>query len=59
MFKNLGVSEILIVVLILVVLFGGKKISQLAKGAGEAGRELKKAKDELKTTVDEVKKDSN
>lgn len=56
MFKNLGISEILIFVLVLVVLFGGKKISELARGAGEAGRELKKAKDELKQTVDEVKK---
>lgn len=34
---------ILIIVLILAVLFvGGKKLPELARGVGEAGRELKK-----------------
>lgn len=39
---------ILIIVLLIAVLFvGGKKLPELARGIGEAGRELKKAfKDE-------------
>ena len=57
MFKNFGISEILITLLILIIFFGGNKIAQLAKGAGEASRELKKAKDEIKGAVDDVKKE--
>ncbi len=42
------VELILIIVLIITVLFvGGKKLPELARGVGEAGRELKKGfKDE-------------
>ncbi len=40
---NLGLSEILIIALILILLFGGKKIPELFKGIGESIREFKKA----------------
>lgn len=43
MFSNLGISEILIIVLILVILFGGKKIPELAQGIGKGMKEFKKA----------------
>ena len=56
MFRNIGTTEILVVVLVLVLLFGGKKITELARGLGEAGRELKKAKGELEETKKEVNK---
>jgi sec-independent protein translocase protein TatA len=56
MFRNIGTTEILIIVLVLVVLFGGKKINQLARGLGEAGRELKKAKKKVEDTRAEVNK---
>ena len=46
MFGNLGFSEILIIVLILVVLFGGKKIPELAQGIGKGIKEFKKAVNE-------------
>ncbi|KKQ89789.1 MAG: hypothetical protein UT14_C0051G0001, partial [Candidatus Shapirobacteria bacterium GW2011_GWE1_38_92] len=39
----------------LLLLFGGKKVSELAKGAGQAGKELKNINKELK----DVKKDIN
>jgi sec-independent protein translocase protein TatA len=56
MFRNIGSTEILVIVLVLVVLFGGTKISSLARGLGEATKELKKAKDEIDDTQDELKK---
>jgi len=44
MFSNLGSGEILIIVLVLFFLFGSKKLPELARGLGESGKELKKAK---------------
>lgn len=43
MFRNLGTSELIIIALILVLLFGGKKIPEFIKGVGEAIKEFKKA----------------
>ncbi len=40
---GLGPREIIILAAILVLLFGSKKIPELARGIGEAARELKKA----------------
>jgi len=40
---NIGFVEILILVLILVILFGGKRIPELAKGLGKGIRSFKKA----------------
>ncbi len=41
--ENFGIGEILIIVLILVLLFGGKKIPELAKGLGQGIKSFKKA----------------
>jgi sec-independent protein translocase protein TatA len=38
---RLGGSEILIIVLVFVLLFGGRKIPELAKGLGEGIRNFK------------------
>jgi len=40
---NIGFTEILILVLVLILLFGGKKIPELAKGLGKGIRSFKKA----------------
>lgn len=40
---NIGFTEILILVFILVLLFGGKRIPELAKGLGKGIRSFKKA----------------
>jgi sec-independent protein translocase protein TatA len=40
---NLGIHEILIIALLVIVLFGAKKIPQLFRGMGEGIREFKKA----------------
>lgn len=57
MFKNLGTTEIIIIAVVLLILFGGKKLPELARGLGQSGKELKKAKAELeKALTDEGKK---
>ncbi len=43
MFGNLGVGELLLLVLIIVIFFGAKKIPELAQGIGKGIREFKKA----------------
>lgn len=51
--QGIGTTEIVIVSIILLVLFGGKKINEWARGIGEAGKELKKAKKEFESGFDE------
>ena len=43
MLQSIGITEWLIIALIVVLLFGGKKIPELFKGLAEAVREFKKA----------------
>ncbi len=43
MFGNLGFGELLIILVIIVVFFGAKKIPELAQGIGKGIREFKKA----------------
>ena len=49
---SLGPWEILLVILAIILIFGGKKIPELARGLGQGLKEFKKAKQEIK---DEVK----
>ena len=41
MFGGLGVGELVVIVLMLLLLFGAKRIPQIAKGLGEAIRNFK------------------
>ena len=45
---SLGMSEILMILVVVMILFGAKKIPELARSLGRAGYEFKKAKEELK-----------
>lgn len=58
MFGNLGFAEILIILLVVAILFGGKKLPQLGKGLGEGIMHFKNA---LKghPTPDQPKDDNN
>jgi sec-independent protein translocase protein TatA len=53
MFKNVGWAEILIILVVLMILFGAKKLPEFARGLGESGKELKKASKELKEALTE------
>lgn len=60
MFGNLGAGEIVIIVLVILLLFGAKKIPELARGIGKGMSEFKKGlKDvdsEIKSADDNSKK---
>jgi sec-independent protein translocase protein TatA len=53
MFKNIGWPEVLVIVLVLLVLFGGKLLPKVGKNIGESGKEMKEAAKELKDTIKE------
>ncbi len=40
---NLGATEIILILLVVVLLFGGRKIPELFKGIGQGMKEFKKA----------------
>ena len=46
MFQNIGTTEIVIIALLIIVLFGGKKIPELMRGIGESIKEFRKASKE-------------
>ena len=51
---SLGPWEIALVILGIIILFGGKKLPELARGLGLGLREFKKAKQEIKDEVQNV-----
>jgi sec-independent protein translocase protein TatA len=56
LFLNLGAGEIIIIALIVLLLFGGKKIPELMKGIGKGVKSFKDGLNEVET---EIKKDIN
>ena len=50
----IGIWQIVLIVLVVVLLFGGKKIPELMKGLGKG---VKSFKDGIKEAEDELKKD--
>jgi sec-independent protein translocase protein TatA len=56
-------SEIFIILVVVLVLFGAKKIPELAKGLGKGMREFKKATEDIKREINEssneIRKDIN
>lgn len=58
---NLGAPEIILIVLAILILFGAKKIPELAKGVGKGMKEFKKAVKEVEEDIqlsdDEEKKE--
>jgi len=52
MFFGMGGQEILIVALIVLLLFGGKKIPELMRGLGRGVREFKDAKDGIRSEIE-------
>ena len=51
---SLGPWEIALIILVVIILFGGKKLPELARGLGLGLREFKKAKQEIKDEVKNV-----
>lgn len=55
---SLGLSEIVLILIVVLILFGGKRIPELAKALGRAQYEYKKARDMLQNEAQELKKTS-
>ncbi|HZW39619.1 MAG TPA: twin-arginine translocase TatA/TatE family subunit [Ignavibacteriaceae bacterium] len=51
---NMGSTEIMLIVLVILLLFGAKKIPELAQGIGKGMREFKKS---LKDVDEAIKED--
>lgn len=56
--QNIGTTELIILFAILVLLFGGKKITELARGVGESKKELKKVAREVRGEKKEEQEES-
>jgi sec-independent protein translocase protein TatA len=51
MLGNIGPAELVIVGIVVLFLFGNKKMSELAKGLGESSKEFKKIKKDFEKEI--------
>ncbi|GIK60556.1 MAG: twin-arginine translocase TatA/TatE family subunit [Ignavibacteriota bacterium] len=58
MFGNLGAGEIILIVLVVLLLFGAKKIPELARGIGKGMSEFKKGLKDVETEIKSADTDS-
>lgn len=54
---GLGWGEIVLIALVVLLLFGGKKIPELMKGLGKEVKSFKEGMSKVENEVDEIKKD--
>jgi sec-independent protein translocase protein TatA len=52
MFGNLGTGEIILILVIVLIFFGAKKIPELAQGLGKGLREFRKAARDIQEEVE-------
>ena len=52
---SIGIQEILVIFLIVLLLFGAKRIPEIARALGRASHEFKKAKDDIVNEADDLK----
>ncbi len=52
---SLGITEILLILVVALLLFGGKRIPEIARALGRASYEYKKAKNIIKDEANELK----
>jgi sec-independent protein translocase protein TatA len=59
MLGNIGTGELIVIAVVGLLLFGTKKLNDLARGLGESTKELKKVKKEYDKAVKEQINDIN
>ncbi len=52
---GIGMQEVLLIVLVVLLFFGGKKIPELMKGIGKGGRSFKEGMNNVEKEIDEIK----
>jgi sec-independent protein translocase protein TatA len=54
---GMGTSEIILILVVILVLFGARKIPEFAKGLGQGIREFKNAANNVKTEIESSAKE--
>ena len=57
--QNIGTGEIIIVALVVLLLFGGKKIPELMRGLGKGVKSFKEGMNDVRKEIDDISKDSD
>jgi len=57
MFGNLGATEIILILAVILLMFGGKKIPELMRGLGNGIREFNDAKNNVKGEIEKGMKE--
>ena len=52
---GIGMQEVLMIVLVVLLFFGGKKIPELMKGIGKGVRSFKEGMNNVEKEIDEIK----
>ncbi|MBN2413629.1 twin-arginine translocase TatA/TatE family subunit [candidate division KSB1 bacterium] len=52
MFPAMGMQEMLIIMVVVLLLFGSKRLPELARGIGKSMREFRKAAEDVKKEID-------
>ena len=52
---GIGMQEVLLIVLVVLLFFGGKKIPELLKGIGKGVRSFKEGMNNVEKEIDEIK----
>lgn len=52
---SLGITEILLILVVIILLFGGKRIPEIARALGRASYEYKKAKNVIQKEAEDLK----
>ncbi len=52
MFPAIGMPEMMVIMVVVLLLFGSKRLPELARGIGKSMREFKKAADDVKREID-------
>ena len=55
--QNIGTGEILIVALVVLLLFGGKKIPELMRGLGKGVKSFKDGMNDVRKELDDINTD--
>ena len=58
MFGRIGVSELLIILVVVLIFFGPAKLPALAKSMGQAVSEFRKGTKEISKELEEISKDT-
>ena len=56
---GLGTTEVLVILVVILLLFGAKRIPELAKGLGRGIREFKDATKEIKNDIEKAANDES